>query len=167
MIISNINEKAWKLLLADCEGFKPFKKWDLTPTKLQYRYRKLVETEFYNRKDIIILELSQPQHTDFSFPLNCCYQYDKLVEARGGCQSDGMYDNLYLRDTKENLLEWLEFVKESILEKYDNKGTTKDNSNESRDNFVRFINLSISELSNSNEKRVKISNVYDIERQAI
>jgi len=167
MMINNINEKAWKLLIEDCEGFIPFKKWDLTPTKLQQRYRRLVESEFYNRMDIILLELSQPQNTDFSFPLNCCYQYDKLVEARGGYQSNGSVDTLYLRDTKENLLEWLEFVKESILEKYDNNGTTKDNSNESRDDFITFIDLSINELSISNSKRVKISNVYDLERKVI
>ena len=165
MLINDMNEKAWKLLVEDCEGFIPFKNWNLTPTKLQHRYRSVVETEFYRRNDIVMLDMSQPQHTDFSFPLNCCYQYDSLIEARGGYKSNGGVDTLYIRDTKDNLLDWLAFVKESILDKYESKGTTSDNSNDNRDNFITYMDLAITTLSNSDDKKVKVPNVYDLERK--
>ena len=154
MLINDLHKKTWELLQTDLENQTPFKNWDMVPWKMQTRYCDIYKRNFMENRDIVSLNMSQQQHTRFSFYLRRLYNYDDLVQARGGCMSDGCMDNLYLYDTKENLLEWLEFVRLDLGEKFLKE--------EKRKEFENFIDIVFNALSASDSQSLQVMKIPEI-----
>lgn len=151
MTINNINEKAWKLLEEELEGNKVFKYWDNVPNKMKKTYIEKYENIVYYDPKMISIELSQPQHSDWGKIILYMYNLDNIVEARSGYRSNGMWNTLTVKDTKENLLSWLDIVNEEVGEK----------ANE----FIEVIKESLNNMD-SDKKRVKIPTQSQMEQMA-
>ena len=116
MIINDLENKAFNRLKLDLGKQKDlFKTVNHVPSGLFKTYTDLYTNTVWDSPDIVRLKLSQPQHSDFGYILSRhMYGLASLCEAKSGYPANGGENSLTVLDTKENLVDWLEIVRDTI-----------------------------------------------------
>jgi len=111
MIINNLGDKAWKLLQTEATVFK---NWEQVSYEMQDTYKKKYTQSVYQNHDMVSLELSQSESSDWGYIIDeMMYPIDDLLEMRGGYCSNGMMNTFHIRDTKPNIVSWLSLVNQN------------------------------------------------------
>ena len=156
MQINDINEKSWSLLSKEFGDKNPFKHIHEVPRAVIETYKTKYTNEMLNNTSIITLDLTQTEYSDWGKVLEyVMYPLDNMVEARGGYQNNGMEHTLFVIDTKENILSWLELVNDTAITVFKNEDKLLRETD-------RFVNHATDIVNSTNIRKYKVKKMEQL-----